>query len=261
MGKFKDDIFVDVKTKDLLKELSLKNQEIDLDITVPDTFYQTLLEQLLERDYLNDTGEKIFAYEKSKKSAVNWMQITRLPIHPNENESYDLLSRWQGVLSSLHAWDYRLIFALIRNEGETKLFLGTTSDKQGITAEEALEQVREATFGSMPGMELKILTKEERADDVIVPLQNMDCIGAVTGIPSFRNNEQNSIEKNSIMQTLDPLAFGIRDSNDNEKNYAMIVIADPINDWEISNIISRYRQLGSKIHTAVKTTGGQTMPR
>lgn len=56
--------------------INLKEQTVELDITVPDNMYQTLLEQLLEREYLND------------------------------NESYDLLTRWQGVLSSLHAWGY-----------------------------------------------------------------------------------------------------------------------------------------------------------
>ena len=257
MIKIKDDAVFDVKTRDLLKELSLKNQTIGLDINVPDFFYQKLLEQLLERDYLNDTGEKTFLYDKKmRKSKINWMQITRLPIHPNENESYDLLSRWQGVLSSLHAWNYRLLFALIRNEGQTKLYLGTTSAKQEISPDEALEQVREATFGSMPGMELEILTKEQRVDEITVPLQNMNCIGAVTGIPSLRDSEQSS-----IMQTLDSLAFGIRDAMGNEKNYAMIVIADPICDREISDIISRYRQMGSKIHTAAKITGTQSLSR
>lgn len=257
MVKLKQDALLDIKPRDLLKKLSLQDQQLELDIQVPDNFYQTLLEQLLERDYLNDTSEKIFRLDNSKtKGKIHWLQITRLPIHPNENQSYDLLSRWQGVLSSLHAWDYRLIFLLMRNEGQTKLFLGTVSSRQEVAAEEAIEQIREAAFGSMPGMGLRTLEKVEAVDEVNLPLLNMNYIGAVTGIPSFRESEQKG-----MLQTLDQLAFGIQDMHGTEKDYAMIVIADPIRDQEISNIISRYRRLGSQIHTAVRLTTGQSLSR
>lgn len=254
---FKDDVFVDVKPRDLLKQLSLKEQTVELDINVPDNFYQTLLEQLLEREYLNDTAQKDFYLTKEKRKAVHWMQITRLPVHPNDNESYDLLSRWQGVLSSLHAWGYRLLFLLLRHEGKTKLYLGTTSTKREISAEEAVEQLREACFGSMPGMGTRILESNDDVwDEIHDPLSAMESIGAVTGIPSFRDEEQRG-----VLQTLDQLAFGVRDINGEDKDYAMLVIADPISDEGIADIISRHRRLSSKIHTAVKMTGGQNLSR
>ena len=147
MIEFRDDININIKTRDLLKALSLSDQKINLDVKVPNSFFQTLLEQLLERDYLNDASDKIFIPETKNKRKIHWLQIMRLPIHPNENESYDLLSHWQGVLSSLHAWNYRLIFLLLRNEGQTKLYLGTVSYQQGISNEEAIEQIREAEIG------------------------------------------------------------------------------------------------------------------
>lgn len=251
------DVYLNVKPKDLLKQLSLKEQTVELDINVPDNFYQTLLEQLLEREYLNDTAQKKFYLPKEKRRAIHWMQITRLPVHPNDNESYDLLSRWQGVLSSLHAWGYRLLFLLLRYEGKTKLYLGTASAKQEITAEDAVEQLREACFGSMPGMGTRILeSRDEVWNEIQDPLSAMEAIGAVTGIPSFRDEE-----KKGILQTLDQLAFGIRDIKGEEKDYAMLVIADPISDEGIADIIASHRRLGSQIHTAVKMTGGQSLGR
>ena len=252
-----DNVFLDVKPRDLLKQLSLKEQTVELDINVPDNFYQTLLEQLLEREYLNDTAQKEFYLPKGKRKAIHWMQITRLPVHPNDNESYDLLSRWQGVLSSLHAWGYRLLFLLLRYEGKTKLYLGTTSTRQEISTEEAIEQLREACFGSMPGMGTRILaTKDDAWDEIHEPLSTMESIGAVTGIPSFRDAGQKG-----MLQTLDQLAFGIRDINGEDKDYAMLVIADPISDEGIADVISRHRRLSSQIHTAVKMTGGQSLGR
>jgi hypothetical protein len=102
--------------------------------------------------------------------------------------------------------------------------------------------------------------QSDRIEDFLTtigaPLSAMEAVGAVTGIPSFRDSEQKG-----ILQTLDQLAFGIRDVNGEEKNYAMLVIADPISDEEISDIISRHRRLSSQIHTAVKMTGGQSLNR
>lgn len=258
MSRLKDDIRLQVKPRDLLKELSLKDQTIDLNFDdIPNSFYQELLEQLLERDYLNYTADKTFINDDPKsRKTIHWLQITRLPIHPNEHEKYDLLSRWQGVLSSLHAWGYRLVFLLLRNEGQTKLFMGAMSSKQGVSAEEAIEQMREAAFGSMPGMGLHTLSGMEAVDEIRVPLNKLNHIGAVTGIPSFRSDEQKG-----MLQTLDQLAFGIRDAYGTEKDYAMLVIADPIHDRDIADIISRYRRLGSEIHTGVKLTASQSLGR
>ncbi|MBE5775820.1 MAG: hypothetical protein E7337_18190, partial [Clostridiales bacterium] len=238
------DINMNIQPREVLRKLSMENQRVPLNVQIPDDFYQNLLTQLLERDYLSDTGSKRFLNTNEKRN-IHWLQITRLPIHPNENESYDLLSRWQGVLSSLHAWGYRLYFLLLRHEGKTKLFLGTSSTNQNITAQQAVEQLREAAFGSMPGMGLRIMEKGmEVYDEINMPLQQMQAVGAVTGIPSFKQSEQKM-----LLQTLDQLAFGIRDINGTEKNYAMMVIADPISDCEVTDIISRYRRLSSQIHT------------
>lgn len=247
--------------KEVLQKLSLEDQRVPLDVQVPDDFYQTLLQELLERDYLSNAPDMKFVnlytsakgYTRKIQPRINWLQITRLPVHPNENQSYDLLSRWQGVLTSLHAWGYRLYFLLLRHDGKTKLFMGTATTTQDISAEQAVEQLREAAFGSMPGIGLRILkSKLEVSDEIWEPLDGMNHIGAVTGIPSFRESDQST-----ILQTLDQLAFGIRDVYGSEKDYAMLVIADPISDPEITDIISRHRRLASQIHTAVKMTGSE----
>lgn len=247
--------------KNVLQKLSLEDQRVPLNVQVPDDFYQALLQELLERDYLSNAPDMKFVnlyanapdYIRKTRPRINWLQITRLPIHPNDNQSYDLLSRWQGVLTSLHAWGYRLYFLLLRHNGKTKLFMGAATTTQDISAEQAVEQVREAAFGSMPGIGLRILPSKQKVfDEIQEPLNGMRHIGAVTGIPSFRESDQST-----ILQTLDQLAFGIRDVYGSEKDYAMLVIADPISDPEITDIISRHRRLASQIHTAVKITGSE----
>lgn len=254
--------------KNDLQKLSLANQSVLPDVQLPDNFYQALLQELLERDYLSNAPDMKFVnlyasapgYTRKTRPRINWLQITRLPIHPNDSQSYDLLSRWQGVLTSLHAWGYRLYFLLLRHDGQTKLFMGTATTTQDVSAEQAVEQLREAAFGSMPGIGLRVLknnkNKPEVSDEIHGPLGGMKHIGAVTGIPSFRESDQSA-----ILQTLDQLAFGIRDVHGSEKDYAMLVIADPISDPEITDIISRHRSLSSEIHTAVKLTRNEGRSR
>jgi len=243
-----NDKTLEIRPMELVKKFQRATEEMS--VSVQDSFLQTLLEQVLERSHLNEASSKKFVKKDGHVNNVQWMQLDRLPIHPNDSGNYDLISRWQTVLSSLHIWNYRLYFLLLRNEGTTKIFFGTTSSQQGISNGEALEQIREAAFGAMPGIGLDILKEQSIAlDEVYIPLGNMKAIGSVTGIPSFRDED-----KDKTLQTLDPLAFGLRDANGVEKNYSLLVIADPISDKDISDIISSYRYLGSEIHTSVKRT-------
>lgn len=247
---FDERMKLNVKLRDILKDINPDEHRTNIETEIPESFYQTLLDMFLERGYLTRLDDKMFdrAEKGIKTGRPEWLQIIRLPIHPNEHEEYDLFAHWQGVLSSLHAWNYRLIFMLQRYHGETRLFLGAMSREQGVSPKDAIEQVREAAFGSMPGMEMRILRKDkgEVIEKIRDPLEDMNYVGAVTGIPSFSGDNQNSFN-----QTLDQLAFGVRDTNGTEKDYALIVVADPIPDPEISGIISGYRSLGSQIHSSV----------
>lgn len=236
-----------LKYTDLFRGVSFHEDAVSPSIKVPDDFYQRLLDFFMERSYLNDTGDRRFASIPRIHGSISWLRITHLPVNPSNEETYDLLNRWQGVLSTMHAWNYRLLFLLLRSKGETRLYLGTTSFSQNVRAKEAVEQLREAAVGSMPGVGLKhIDDPQELLSEIAQPLSEMPDAGAITGIPSFRTQE-----KTGKLQTLDPLAFGIRDNKGVERDYALLVVADPIADNEVAGLISRHRELGSNIHTAV----------
>lgn len=242
------DLRRNVYFRDLFKGIDMKNLEIPNEIQVPDEFYQKLLDYFMERSYLNNSGERKFLEVPSNHGPITWLQVMRLPIHPDNLESYDLISRWQGVLSTLHAWGYRLLFLLMRHGGQTHLYLGTTSFSQAVSANDAIEQIQEAAFGNMPGMELRPLSTAQGESYVKIaePLAHMNALGAVTGIPSFRDDKDPG-----MLQTLDQLAFGIRDLEGYERDYALLVIADPMDDGTVADIIGRLRKLGSRIHSAV----------
>ena len=138
---------LDTSIKDIFTAINTDIKHIPVDISVPNDYYQELLDYFLERGYLNALPEReqfvdfrkiakknldmLPVDTKLKNEAdfknITWLKVERLPIHPNEAKEYDLLSRWQSVLSTLHTWGHRLIFLLQRRSGETHLYLGTTS--------------------------------------------------------------------------------------------------------------------------------------
>lgn len=238
----------DIRFEDLFNGLDPERLKMEVPIQVPNDLYRQLLDCSMERSYLEYVDRREhFPPSTALPGKITWLRMTRLPVHPENVDSYDLFNRWQGVLSSLHAWGYRFLFLLQRRQGHTYIYLGTVSSNADFTSQDAIEQIKEATSGSMPGVEVQSLSPDQIVSDIIAPLQEHRCLGAVTGLPSFFD------EKNpGVLQTLDSLAFGIQGSQKEDRPYSLLVMADPINDRETNEIINRMRELGSKIHSDVE---------
>ncbi len=244
----------DISFADLFKGISQDNLKIENPIVVPDNLYRELLDCSLERSYLDHVHErKKFPEVEEADTKVTWLQMTRLPIHPENIDSFDLFSRWQGVLSSLHAWGYRLLFLLQRKNGQTNLYLGTISSKREFTSNDAIEQFKQATSGSMPGVELAPVDDAEAFTEINMTLHQYKSMGAITGLPSFFDGQVPG-----VLQTLDSLAFGIKGSQQEDRPYSLLVISDPINDAETNDIINKMRELGSQIHSDVNRSVNQS---
>ena len=238
----------DLSFKDVLKGIDSENLKIVNPIRVPDNQFHELLDKVIERSSLEEISKRDRFYLDEEKPVldITWLRIVRLPVSPDNRSDYNMFDRWQGVLSSMHEWGYRFYFLLQRKGGETSLYLGVRSQNEFFDANDALEQVEEATSGSMPGIELQKLSDMERAR-LKINLDQCDSIGAVTGLPSFF--EEN---RPGVLQTLDPLAFGIRGKDGVERDYNLLIIGDPISDAETTDIMNRMRTLGSEIHSFVE---------
>jgi DNA helicase HerA-like ATPase len=203
---------------------------------------------------LSSLGEiERFPKSPAERKAITWVRIERLPIHPTNVKDYDLLSRWQGVLSTLHAWGHRVIYLLLRNGGRTHLYIGAVPLTGMISAESASAQLSQAAKSQMPGIELTPVDPQEMFGRCIIPLAAMEAVGAVTGLPSLRTSGQNT-----LLQTLDQVAFGIRDFYQEEHDYAFVAIADPVSDQEIVGATQALRELGSVIHSEVSWEANQS---
>lgn len=230
---------------------SLRNQpfQMPLDLTSP------MLEYMMERSYLDEMTQRadfISARVPGQKNRpVSWIKIHRIPVHPSQADNYDLITKWQAVLSSLHAWNCKMIFLLQRRHGETSLYIGL----QGNSIDGGIGLLRSALINCMPGIEaepidnLKAQDIDERARGTLELTGILDSYsvgGAITGIPSFRKETQSR-----FAQTLDQLAFGIRTERNEEADFSLIVVAEPMKDEQTSEIIGRYQKIGGDIHSEV----------
>lgn len=224
----------------------LKNQ---LPLVFPSELTNPFMDYMLERSYLETISDRSsFIPEPRKAGALAWVRIDRLPIHPNDNRDFDLLSRWQAVLSSLHCWNEKLLFLLQRDAGVTHIYLGMRSINMG----ESMARLETALINSMPGITISRMDMDSSIELLDRLLKNENC-GAITGIPSFRKDS-----RFQDLQTLDSLAFGVRDDDGRDVDFSLLVIAEPIPDSEITDIISRFQELGSNIHKDVRKSYNQS---
>lgn len=240
---FGKDFFDFQENIDNLKNSQKPIYELPLDLANP------LVDYMLERSYLEDISQRqdFDIVKMPEFENVGWIRVDRLPVSPFRVDDYDLLSRWQGVLASLHAWKQKLIFLLQRRNGETHLYIGV----KAYNVREELKKCKCALISSMPGIDLKELSidNEETRNEVMQINKQIGysaCGGAITGIPSFRKGTQFG-----VLQTLDKLAFGFKNVNGIDANYSLIVVAEPMTDVEISDVISKFQQFGSDIHSEV----------
>lgn len=218
---------------------------------IPPDLANPMLDYVLERTYLEELSELTNFVKEPKDETqchIEWIRIDRLPVPPGDNEQYDLISRWQAVLTSLHAWKKRILFLLMRNNGITNICIGIMSRR----GHDECHRFYTSLTNNLPGMKISVLSSKD-SGEIRDAFMDYRSSGVVTGIPSFRKNT-----KFSLLQTLDRLAFGIRnqelEGEFSDANFSLLVVADPMDDEQITDVISKYKNLGSELHIQVKQT-------
>ncbi len=209
------------------------------ELVLPDDAIQYSMRMIMERDFLNYTNFQSIIKQEKPFQEQGWIRISRLPVSPVENKTYALYPRWQNAISTLHALELRLCYVLLRSDGETKLFLGAIPMKKDTNATEARERLNLAVSCQMPGIGID----NTKQNIIISELMNFQSCGAVTGIPSVRK-----ITEYGEYQTMDQIAMGLHSSNE-EKDFAIIINAEPVVDTQIVNILRIMENIGSEIHS------------
>lgn len=214
------------------------------ELKLPDDTFQSLIRSTVERDFLNSSVLGAHFAPKEDNREEGWIRITRLPISPLNDKNYALFPRWQNTIATLHTLHHRLCYVLLRINGETQIYLGALSEEPGVRGSELQDQLMQAVAAQMPGIGI-----EEARPGRMTTLR---CCGAVTGIPSIRK-----ITEYGEYQTMDQIAMGLRDAKGQEQDFAVIVVADPIADSKIVEILRSMEELGSEVHALTQHTRTQ----
>ncbi len=166
---------------------------------------------------------------------ARFLQLERLGL--NGSESAALLRHgMQSLLSTMHSTPGALIFTL-GSDGETH------SLQMGIRAENAGVQVgglAGALAGHLPGSRWKLLSQEDAQETIAQPLAEWEHIGALTGVPAFKLEDQSGQSLERLIESL------------SGKPYQLMVIAEPIPPEELRELIEHARALSTELHPLVK---------
>lgn len=208
---------------------------------LPPEFFPMLLGDQLGRDFFNRIGTSGWNLPPcTRQSNFNWLRIDQLPIPPSKSEKYDLLEKWQSVLSALHTMKSDFALVLIRRRGRTQVFLGTC--REGEPGDAAVHRLSLAARVHMQGISFEAVPNRSVLRR---KLEELPYTGIVTGIPSPRYQNE---ERINLLQTLDKLSYGVRDVNGLESDYALVVIARPSNDGQIASLTNTLLKLRGEIH-------------
>lgn len=211
------------------------------------------MESDLERIYLYGLDQNM-KYDVSKMSLqrVTWLQLLRIPVNPTGGQLLDLLSYWQNALATFNVWGNRFVFLLLRMDGGTGIYFGITTGENGLDAEQAIRQVKQATSAAIPGMEVESLSEADSHSLITERLEEFRSYGTITGVPSPREHG-----RGEEAQTMDALAFGFKGENNEGTDYAVMVVSQPIEERELNEIIHRVRRQIEAVHSMVKTGAGR----
>lgn len=215
----------DMEEKDKLMEIvQVVNESaaLGLSITVP---YFT------ERRFLNEENISYTAVNGSSKG-IAWGQIVKVG-KPIEKDPKFFLTALQKLLYSCSAPNSKLLFLIIGGDYQGNgIFIGIDSQTP-----DALDTLKKFISSSWPGT---VLLKKEVKDSVLLnnlsqdlKRENVGIFGAVTGIPSM--DSYDSI----YPSTIDHLIEGMSNCN----KYAYLVVAEPIENQIIDNMIYQCREI------------------
>lgn len=211
------------------------------------------IESDLERIYLYGLDQNM-KYDVSKMALqrVTWLQLLRIPVNPTGGQLLDLLSYWQNALATFNIWGNRFVFLLLRMDGGTGIYFGVTTGENGLDAEQAIRQVKQATSAAIPGMEVESLSEADSHSLITERLEEFRSYGTITGVPSPREHG-----RGEEAQTMDALAFGFKGETNESTDYAVMVVSQPIEERELNEIIHRVRRQIEAVHSMVKTGAGR----
>ena len=204
----------------------------------------------LGRDYLNEPvlekGQmRLTKISPPDQPDVAFMEIEQIgrAVEGNPTEYFTAI---QTTLAACHDPRYKLVFVISSDGLHSQIFIGIAGQEPGTQPKFFASQLGQFLCANWPGTKVKIVEDYTRVVDKIhVPLSNYRYARAFTGIPSQKANEKQA----GYPQTLDRFMRGLRG-----KPYLYMVVAEPMAETQVSEVVSACHTLSGQLHAFTKAT-------
>lgn len=159
----------------------------------------------------------------------------------------------QTTLAASHDSRYTLIFIISSDGLQNKIFIGVNALVPDAQPKIFAEQLGQFLCSNWPGTRVRPVNDYKQiVDHVHVPLSKYKYARAFTGIPSIKIGEKTG----DYPQNLDSFMRGLRG-----KPYVYMVLANPMAENDVNQIITACHTLSGQVHAFVKTTLNKTTSR
>jgi hypothetical protein len=165
------------------------------------------------------------------------------PVNENIAEYFTAI---QTSLASCHDPRYNLIFLVASDGLRSRIYIGVAARTAGTQPKIFAEQLGQFLCSNWPGTRVKSVEEYKKiVEKIHVPLSNYRYARAFTGIPSFKAGDK----QQGYPQSLDRFIRGLRG-----KPYIYMVIAEPMPEGEVTDIISSCHTLSGQLHAFTKSS-------
>ncbi len=202
------------------------------------------LSYCLERSYLNNTDTlqnlKAIPYGTNLPSPI-WLKINQVGKPLDGNMQY-CMNALQNILHSLHLPSKSQLLFLINGNGNSfEIYLGIRSMNSNFNESSFLNNVKTFACSNWAGLDCTILKQDKGLSKFQDKFDYKNSFGinklntvALTGLPS---------QKKGLGNTLYPISIGNLLIGSESKDFSFLVVADPIPEFELNNIIYSCREI------------------
>ena len=152
----------------------------------------------------------------------------------------------QTTLAACHDPRYAFLFMISSDGLRNHIYIGVVAREPGTQPRLFADQVGQFLCSNWPGTRVKLVEDYEQiARNVHMPLSTYRHARAFTGIPSSKKSDT----PNNYPQSLDRFMRGLRG-----KPYLYMVVAEPMAESEVGEIITSCHTLSGQVHAFTKAT-------
>ena len=214
----------------------------------------------MERKYLqniDNSEQSAFSMAVSPvalNGVASWIEVKQVG-KPIDNSAESCFTAIQKILYSCFLPKESQLLFLVKGDGITnRLYLGLRAPGKAAPAKSTVKNLNEFIKGIWPGLQTEVVTDSEegivkfKSD---ISTDKLEFVYALTGIPSM-----DSQYKTLYPATIDKLIAGLNKS----KNYAYLVVADPIPTEETEAMLYQCREMNGQAESlkSMNVTEGVT---